>query len=369
MKGQGGVSDEEEAEEEITDETMADRFKRMVKTAVDKCIKDLEGSFVSWKEGFSGVLEKMTDQTRELSEGFSSINPVVDSFQGIMDSFTTNIGKLSGEQVKMMEMFTEEIKNVQPMVGNLETITSSLAEERKLFLDHVDTWISNFDQAGEKSLGQMRDLCSSLGEERREFFSAMETERGQFTSAMKEERERFGDRTQQWMDAFDKSGQEFLGKLDERDEKQQENVQAIIQGLEKQRDAFNESVGVWLEKFDETGKNMFSATDSTLGKIDEISGLFTGISEKYEKTIQELNTTGEQLVSSHNTLKMAQEEINRLADNQEQLMSMFTQSFEQQVTSDTVFRDTLIGIRNGLDALHSPLEVLAKPKKIRLIEE
>jgi biopolymer transport protein ExbB/TolQ/ABC-type transporter Mla subunit MlaD len=311
MKGKIGAAVEEEEGEVITDRDTALKFKRIVEDAVDNCIKSLEGSFVSWKDGFSEVLDRMTSQTQELSEGFSSINPVVGTFQEIMNSFTTNMTKVSGEQNTIMETFSQEIRSVQPMVGELKSLTGNLAEERRLFLEQVDNWIASFD----------------------------------------------------------KSGQEILGKIENHNQQQYQSIQSIVQNLEQQRLTFDDGIGKWIQDFDSVGKNMFQATESTLQKIEEISDLFSGISSKYEETIRELSNTSNQLSASNETFRQTKDEITKLTDNQEQLMLMFNKSFEQQVTSDTLFRDTLVGIKNGLEAMYSPLEVLSRPKKISLVEE
>jgi uncharacterized coiled-coil DUF342 family protein len=139
--------------------------------------------------------------------------------------------------------------------------------------------------------------------------------------------------------------------------------------LEQHHQTFEEKIGNWLENFDSIGKNMFSATETTLQKIDDISDLFTGISAKYEESIRELSNTGERLITSNNGLKETQDELSKLIENQEHLMGIFNKSFEQQVTSDTIFRETLVGIKNGLEAMYPPLDILSRPRKVRLIEE
>jgi len=412
MKGKGTAGAEDESEA-ITSKSMAEKFKRIVENAFKGCLNDLETSFVSWKEGFSRVMERMTSQTKDISEQFTAINPVVGAFQEIMHSFTDNITKLSGDQNEMMQAFTSEIKSVQPLVSNLKTLSANLAEERKIFLDQVDSWITNFDQVGEKSVGQMRELFTSLEEDRRTFLTTLGEERNQFNS-----------RTQEWMDNFsqsgqeiinrfdqngqeifnrfdqsgkeiisrfdqngqeiisrfdqsgqeifnriDKNGQELVDKLEEQNQQQNQEIQSLVQRLEQQHQTFEEKVGNWLENFDSIGKNMFSATETTLQKIDDISDLFTGISAKYEESIRELSNTSERLKTSNNGLRETQDEISKLIENQEHLMGMFNKSFEQQVTSDTIFRETLVGIKDGLEAMYPPLDILSRPRKVRLIEE
>lgn len=397
MRGKSGVSVGED-QEVITDKNTANKFKRIVENAVEKCLKDLESSFVSWKEGFSEVLGQMTSQTKDITEQLSGVNPIIGTFQEIMGSFTTSITDLSRNQSQMIETFSEEIKQVQPLVGNLKTISTSLAEERKIFLNQVDTWISNFDKLGEKTVGQMRELFSGLEEERRnfltslgeernvfnnrsqewisnfnkngeKFFAELKEEHRVFTISLGEERNAFNDRSQEWISNFYKNGEEFFAKLDSHNSQQYQSIQTIIHGLEQQSKAFDEGIGKWIKDFDTVGKDMFSATESTLQKIDGISEVFTDISNKYEETIRELKSTNNQLLTSGDTFKQAQEGLGNLINNQEQLMSLFNKSFEQQVTSDSLFKETLVGIKDGLENLGPSLATLAKPRKVRLIEE
>jgi biopolymer transport protein ExbB/TolQ/ABC-type transporter Mla subunit MlaD len=295
----------------ITSESEALKFKRIIEETFQQHLNMLKECFQAWSGGFSGVMEQVNDQTRLVGEQFAAIQPLTATFKQNMETFTTKLSSIAGQQTEMLGSLKDQLKNLQPLISNMSEISNSLTQERKQFQEQGIQWIENLE----------------------------------------------------------KMGNNILLKFDDKFSQQLDSLNEIGKGLQTQRQEFHERLSHWTKGFEDLSQQVSSSFEQQLGKLSQVSGAFEGMMEKETQIMEFLNQNIEQLTSSETNMKEVLAQFTNVLQQEKEIINQVNRNFEQLSMSDTMFKDTLAGIRTGLESLKPPLEQLARPKKVRLIEE
>ncbi len=297
--------------EAITSESAAARFKRIIEQTFQNHLKMLEESFSSWSGGFSGVMSEVTAHTKALGEEVAAIKPIATTFKETMSSFTDQLNTVAEQQTKMLSDVHQQMENMQPLMTGLNKITESLSAERKIFQEEINTWVQNL--------------------------------------------ERFGNL--------------LLEKFDEQHTKQMTSLNEMHDNARKQQEGFQENVSSWLSNFDSLSQKVITNFEGQLDKLDKSATIFNQMLEQETKIISRLDENTKILGSFDSNFSNMLESFSNVMAKESEIIQLINRNFEQLTVSDSMFKDTLSGIRIGLEGLRPSLEQLSRPRTVRLIEE
>jgi biopolymer transport protein ExbB/TolQ len=295
----------------ITSEGAAARFKRIIEETFQHHLEMLKECFQAWSGGFSGVMEQVTDQSRLVGEQFAAIAPLTATFKQNMESFTSKLSGIAGQQAEMMNGLKEQLKNIQPLISSVNQISDSLSQERKLFHEQVNLWIENLD----------------------------------------------------------KLGSNLLLKFEDQFHQQVNSLSEMGKNLQTQQRDFNEQMTQWTRGFKDLSQEVSANFERQLDKLSRVSATFEGMIDKEAKIMELLNQNIEQLASSGASFKEVLTDFTNVLQREEEIVRLINRNFEQLTVSDSMLKDTLAGIRTGLETLRPSLEQLARPRTVRLIQE
>lgn len=297
--------------EAITSENAAARFKRIIEQTFQNHLKMLEESFSSWSSGFSGVMSEVTGHTKALGQEVAAIKPIATTFKETMSSFTDQLNTVAGQQTKILTDVHQQLENLQPFITGLNKISESLSEERRMFQEEVHIWIQNLDK-----------LSNNL-----------------------------------------------LMKFDEQHSKQLDSLNKMNDTASQQQERFQENVSSWLNNFESISQKVTAGFEGQLDKLEQSTTTFNQMLEQETKIISQLGENATMLGSFDSNLSNMLESFNNIMTKEAEIIQLINRNFEQLSVSDSQFKDTLTGIRVGLEGLRPTMEQLARPRTVRLVEE
>ncbi len=297
--------------ETITSESAAARFKRIIEETFQNHLKMLEAAFSSWSGGFSGVMTEVTAQTKALGQEVAAMQPVAASFKETMASFTSQLSTVAGQQTQILSDVHRQLENIQPLISGLSEMSSALAQERKMFQEQVVLWIGNLDKLGDK----------------------------------------------------------LLLKFEEQYSKQINSIDQMNENVRQQQDSFQENVATWLSNFEGLSQQVIGSFERQLDKLDQSAAIFKQMLGQEARIVSQLGENYNLLSSFDSNLKNLFDSFSNLLAKESEIIQLVNRNFEQLSVSDRLFKDTLEGIRLGLEGLKPSLEQLSRPRSVRLIEE
>ena len=158
-------------------------------------------------------------------------------------------------------------------------------------------------------------------------------------------------------------------KFEDHHTKQLNSLDQMNESNRQQQERFQENVSSWLGNFETLSQKVIANFGTQLDKLDQSAIVFKQMLDQETKIISQLEENITLLNSSDTNLKDLLESFGSILTKEGEIIQLVNRNFEQLSVSDRQFKDTLSGIRVGLEALKLPLEQLARPRSVRLIEE
>ncbi|MBI5787832.1 MAG: MotA/TolQ/ExbB proton channel family protein [Candidatus Schekmanbacteria bacterium] len=315
----------------ISEESIAWRFKQIIEETFEKYLKTLQETFQTWSGGFGQVMETVSGQTRAVGEQFLAIKPVAEGFKATVSDFTGQLKGVAGQQAEMVNKLTAQLTAVAPLISNLNDIRSTMDQERKNFLEQANNWLQNLERASS-------NIVSKINDQQQQQIAGIKDVR----SALEQERKAFVDQVNAWSQNLDRVGTNIMTKMTDQQHQQVLGLNELRNSLDQERRAFQDQANNWMRNLDQVGNDI-------IGKLSERQQLqATGQSKELQEVLQTFNS---------------------LVNKENEIINLINKNYEQMIASDRRLKETLDGVRSGLDVLRPSLEQIAKPKKVRLIEE
>ncbi|MFQ5646039.1 MAG: MotA/TolQ/ExbB proton channel family protein [bacterium] len=264
----------------------------------------------------------------------------------IQQAFKSNVELLTGAFKSMQEGVSSVMQEISDQTSGITEKMSGIPETVKAFEGSINAFGDKIAEVA----SQQSELVSGMNENLNNLSPLMDAVT-KISKNLAEEREIFNKNVDSWMKNLEKMGSGFTEEMSE------------------ERKQLSQSLEDWALKWNEVTNQLGETSDKTLGQLSEMGGVFQGISEKQDEIINGLGYNVEQLSNTDTQFQSALEAISTLLSNQEEMIGGVNQILEQQTTSDSGFKETLGGINQSLGSLVAPLENLAKPRKVRLVEE
>lgn len=274
-----------------------------------------------------------TDFMGELSEDklASRFKAVIeDTFQNYLKMLEDSFQSWSGGFGEVMEGVTGQTK----MVGEQFSAFKSTADS---FGQAMAGYTSQVKDVSGQQVQMMKELISQVSN-----IQPLVTNLNEIINSLNEERRNFKEQATNWMQNLDHVGSNITNKIAEQNQQQIDSLNDIRRSLDQDRQAFNEKVLTWMQDLDKVGRSV----------IEKIGDQQREQTSSQSRELQEVLQTFSNLVSKEG-----------------EIISLINKNYEQMSSSDRLFKETLEGILRGLGEIRPALEQLARPKKIRFIEE
>ena len=303
-------------------------FQKVIKETFETYIQSLEDSFEGWKDGFTGILKKLGQETESMGEHFESVKPIVTDFREAMDDFSTDVKETSEHQKGLIEAVDTHFGKLEPMITGFQKVAENLDQERQQLDQQMKTWAQNLNEVGKSMAQQLQDEGTQFLTKADQFQKQVNENATQMSAAVGQ---KLVDSGQGILTQFQQHIQEFSNIQKE----QTAMTQNQVDNLSKLSDTISQNMA-------QMGENILKKLESQTGGMENLQkglttylGQFDGFSKEFQNNMKTIaDSQGKNMEAlSAKTMEVFKTQLTEWFRNFSQEQSTFSNNLTSSFTS------------------------------------